>query len=99
MVVVPTADNIVIKFEKQPKEHVTKGGIVLASTAAAPEVQEQGEVVAVGSGRLMSDGTRVASEIKVGDMVIFNKFAGTKISDDEAEYLIVKENDILAIVK
>ena len=99
MVIKPTQDNIVIKLPKQEKEQVTQSGIVLTGSAMQQDLPERGIVVAVGSGRVLSNGTKLEVEIKEGDEVIFNKFAGTKISSEDEEYLIVKENDILAILK
>ena len=99
MVIRPTQDNIVIKLPKVEKEQVTQSGIVLTGAAMQQDLPERGVVVAVGSGRILSNGTKLSIEIKEGDEVIFNKFAGTKITSEEDEFLIVKENDILAVIK
>jgi len=89
----PLADRVIIK--PIVKEEVTKGGIVLPDTAK--EKPQEGEVMAVGPGKLADDGKRIAMEIKKGDKVIFAKYAGTEWKDDGEEYLILREMDILAI--
>lgn len=99
MVIVPIQDNVVIKLQKQDKEQISSSGIIITTKAPMQELQEEGLVVAVGSGRVLFNGERIKPEIKEGDKVIFNKFAGTRISASDDEFLIVKENDILAIVK
>ena len=98
MKLTPVQDNIIIKIPVVEKEQVTKSGIVITGAAAQQDLPEKGIVVAVGPGRLLSNGILVESKIEVGTEVIFSKFAGIKISDNEEEFLIVKENDILAIV-
>ena len=89
----PMADRLIVKaFER---EVVTKGGIILPDTAK--EKPQEGEVLAVGPGRLSDDGTRIPMDIKVGDTVIYTKYGGTEIKDEDGEELIVlRENDILA---
>lgn len=100
MVIVPIEDNIVIKLDKEEKEQVTNSGIVIANVNKNSNVntQDKGTVVAIGSGRLLSDGSKIESSLNVGDYVLFNKFAGTRIENDGNSYLILKENDILAIL-
>ncbi len=88
----PLADRVLIK--PLDKEEVTKGGIILPDTAK--EKPQEGEVVAVGPGRLTEDGKRVAMDLKTGDRVIYAKYAGTEIKIDDQEYLILRESDILA---
>lgn len=88
----PLGDRIVVK--PIVKEEVTKGGIVLPDTAK--EKPQEGEVVAVGSGRLTDEGKRLAPDVKVGDRVIYAKFAGTEWKSEGQEYLILRESDILA---
>ena len=95
MKIQPLADRIVVKV-LEAKE-VTKGGIVLPDTAK--EKPQEAEVVAVGKGRVSDDGKTIAPEVKVGDKVLFGKYSGTEITADGTEYLILKEEDILAIVK
>ena len=93
----PLADRVVVKALAQ--EEKTKSGIVLPDTAK--EKPQEGEVLAVGSGKVIEDGTgqRIPLEIKVGDRVIYSKYAGTEIKIDGEEYLILRESDVLAIVK
>jgi len=91
----PLADRIVIKALAQ--EERTKSGIVLPDTAK--EKPQEGEVLAVGSGKLLENGTRVPMEVKVGDRVIYSKYGGTEVKVDGQEYLILKESDVLAISK
>jgi len=88
----PLGDRVVIKTIE--REEVTKGGIVLPDTAK--EKPQDGKVVAVGPGRLGDDGKRIAMEVKVGDMIIYAKYAGTEIKIDGEELIIIRENDILA---
>ena len=76
------------------KEEVTKGGIVLPDTVK--EKPQEGEVLAVGPGRLSEDGKRIAMDVKVGDRVIYAKYGGTEIKIDDEELMILRENDILA---
>ena len=88
----PLGDRVVIK--PTPKEEVSKGGIVLPDTAK--EKPQEGKIVAVGPGKLSEDGKRIAMEVKVGDKVIYSKYAGTEIKLDEEELIILRESDILA---
>ncbi|HCP15418.1 MAG TPA: co-chaperone GroES [Peptococcaceae bacterium] len=77
-------------------EQKTAGGIVLPDTAK--EKPQQGEVLAVGSGRLLDNGTRIPMEVKVGDKVLYSKYAGTEIKIDEQDLLILMERDVHAIL-
>ena len=88
----PLGDRVVIK--PLDKEEVTKSGLVLPDTAK--EKPQEGEVMAVGPGRVDEKGTRISMEVKVGDKVVYSKYAGTEFKDGEIEYLIVRETDILA---
>ncbi|RXJ01338.1 co-chaperone GroES [Anaerobacillus alkaliphilus] len=90
----PLGDRIVI--EQVETEEKTASGIVLPDTAK--EKPQEGRVVAVGSGRVLESGERVALEVKEGDKVIFSKYAGTEVKLDGKEYLILRENDVLAIL-
>jgi chaperonin GroES len=76
------------------KEEVTKGGIILPDTVK--EKPQEGEVLAVGPGRLSDDGKRIAMEVKVGDRVIYAKYGGTEYKIDNEELVILRESDILA---
>ena len=88
----PLGDRVVIR--PTPKEEVSKGGIVLPDTAK--EKPQEGEIIAVGPGRLTEDGKRRAVEVKVGDKVIYSKYAGTEFKLDDEELVIMRESDILA---
>jgi len=88
----PLADRVIVKPIE--KEEVTKGGIVLPDTAK--EKPQEGEVMAVGPGRLSEDGKRIAIDVKVGDKVIYAKYGGTEIKIDDEELMILRESDILA---
>jgi chaperonin GroES len=88
----PLADRVVVKPIEE--EEVTKSGIVLPDTAK--EKPQQGEIVAVGPGKV-EDGKRVPLDVKVGDKVIYRKYGGTEIKLEGEEYLILTEDDILAI--
>jgi chaperonin GroES len=78
------------------QEEVTKGGLLLPDTAK--EKPQEGEVVAVGPGRVADDGKRISMEVKVGDNVVYSKYAGTEYTEDDQEYLILRESDILSKV-
>jgi chaperonin GroES len=88
----PLADRLVVKPIE--REEVTKGGIVLPDTAK--EKPQEGEVVAVGPGRLSEDGKRITMDVKVGDIVVYAKYGGTEIKIDDEELIILRESDILA---
>jgi chaperonin GroES len=77
-------------------EQKLASGIVLPDIAA--EKPQQGEVLAVGSGRVLENGTRIPMEVKVGDKVLYGKYSGAEVSVDGADYLILKESDVLAVV-
>jgi len=89
----PLGDRVLVKPIEQ--EERTKGGIVLPDTAK--EKPQMGEVIAVGTGRLLENGQRVPLEVKVGDRIIYAKYGGTEVKLDGVEYLILRESDILAI--
>jgi chaperonin GroES len=88
----PLADRLVVK--PMQKEEVTKGGIILPDTAK--EKPQEGEIVAVGPGRITDDGKRIAMDLKAGDRVIYSKYGGSEIKIDDVEYIILRESDILA---
>ena len=91
----PLGDRVVIKL--LASEEVTKSGIVIPDTAK--EKPQQGEIVAVGPGRLTEDGKRTTMEVKVGDIVLFAKYSGTELKHDGVDYMILNaERDILAIM-
>jgi chaperonin GroES len=89
----PLADRVVVKPAQA--EEKTKGGIVLPDTAK--DKPQEGEVIAVGPGRVLDNGTKVAPEIKVGDRVIYSKYSGSEIKIEGDDYLIIRESDILAV--
>lgn len=90
----PLADRVVVKVIEA--EEKTKGGIVLPDTAK--ERPQQGEVVAVGTGRRLDDGKLAALTLKVGDKVLFSKYGGIEIKVEGEEFLILREDDILGIL-
>ena len=94
MTLVPLGDRVVLK--QVEAEETTKSGIVLPGQAQ--EKPQQAEVVAVGPGGVV-EGKEVKMEVAVGDKVIYSKYSGTEVKIDGTEYIIVKQNDILAIVK
>ncbi|KUO64983.1 MAG: molecular chaperone GroES [Gracilibacter sp. BRH_c7a] len=89
----PLADRVIIKA--LPSEEKTKSGIIMPDTAK--EKPQEGEIVAVGPGRI-EKGDRIALDVKVGDKVIYSKYAGTEVKYDGQEYLILREADIQAII-
>jgi chaperonin GroES len=90
----PLGDRVVIKMMES--EETTKSGIVLPGSAK--EKPQMAEVLAVGPGGLV-DGKEVKMEVKVGDKIIYSKYAGTEVKLDDNEYIIVRQNDILAVVE
>lgn len=90
--VTPLGDRVLIK--PIPKEEMSKGGLVLPDTTK--EKPQEGEVVAVGPGRVTDEGKRVAIDLKTGDRVIYAKYAGTDIKLEDDEYLILRDTDVLA---
>ena len=92
----PLGDRVIIKpLEAEEK---TKGGIVLPDTAK--EKPQEGKVVAVGKGRILDDGSVKSLEVKISDRVLYGKYSGTEVTaKDGEEYLIMREEDILAVIK
>jgi len=88
----PLGDRVFLKVS--PSEEKTSGGILLPDTAK--EKPQVGEIVAVGSGKLSEDGTRIPLEVKVGDKVLYSKYAGTDVKLGGEEYVLLSEKDILA---
>ena len=95
MKIQPLADRIMV--EVLEAKEVTKGGIVLPDTAQ--EKPQEAKVIAVGKGKVSDEGKLIAPEVKAGDKVLFGKYSGSEITVDGNEYLILKEEDILAIIK
>lgn len=94
MKLVPLGDKVVLR--QLVAEETTKSGIVLPGQAK--EKPQQAEVIAVGPGGMV-DGKEITMQVKVGDRVIFSKYAGTEVKLDEEEFIIVKQNDIVAIIE
>lgn len=94
MTIKPLADRVVIKLVEA--EEKTRGGLIL--TASAQEKPQVAEVIAVGPGGII-DGKEIAMTVKVGDKVITSKYSGTEVKANGEEYIIVRQNDILAIVE
>ena len=90
----PVGDRLVVK--PAAKEEITRSGIVIPDTAK--EKPQEGEVIAVGSGKLLDSGDRVPMEIKVGDRVLYAKYGGTEFKLDGEDYLVMRESDVLAIL-
>ena len=91
----PLGDRVVVK--PAAKEEMTKSGIVLPDTSK--EKPQKGEVIAVGTGRLLETGQRVAIDLKAGDEILFSKYAGNEIKIDDVDYLILREMDILGVIE
>ena len=91
----PLGDRVVIK--PSAREEMTKSGIVLPDTAK--EKPQEGSIVAAGPGKILEDGTREAMDVKVGQKVLYGKYAGTEFKLDDEELLIVSQKDILAVVE
>ena len=90
----PLADRVVVKALEEAE--TMRGGLYIPDTAK--EKPQQGEVVAVGPGKLSEDGKRIEMELKVGDKVLYGKYSGTEVTVDNEQYLILRESDVLAIV-
>ena len=95
MKVKPLHDRVIVK--RIEEEEKTKGGIIIPDTAKEKPIE--GEVLAVGDGKILEDGKRAPMEVKKGDRVLFGKYAGTEIKIDGEEHIIMREDDIVAIVK
>ena len=90
----PLGDRVVLKVQKEEEQSI--GGIVIASNAK--EKPTTGEVIAFGNGRILDNGQRVEPEVKVGQSVVFDKYAGSEVKYEGEEYLVIRENDIIAVV-
>jgi chaperonin GroES len=91
----PLADRIVVKALEETEQ--MRGGLYIPDTAK--EKPQQGEVVAVGPGKMTDDGKRVPSELKTGDRVLYGKYSGTEVTVGDEQYLILRESDVLAVIK
>ena len=94
MNVKPLADRILVRRLEEPE--MKRGGIIIPDTAK--EKPQQGEVVAVGPGRMTEEGKRVALDVKKGDKILMGKYSGTEVKIDGTDYLIMREEEVLAIV-
>lgn len=92
----PLGDHVIVK--PLPKEETTKFGIILPDTVSN-ERPEQGEVVAVGPGKFTEDGKREEMSVKVGDKVMFKKYAADEVKADGVEYLVIKDSDVFAVLE
>jgi len=91
----PLGDRLLVK--PKPSEEKTKSGIVLPDSAK--EKPQEGKVIAVGEGAKDDRGKKITMEVKVGDVILYSKYSGTEVKIDGEEHLIIKESDVLAIVK
>ena len=91
----PLYDRVLVKRVEEKEQK--RGGIIIPD--AAKEKPMEGKVIAVGAGRVDKDGKRVAMEVKVGDRILFGKYAGTEIKIDDEEHLILREDEVLAVVE
>ncbi len=91
----PLQDRIIVK--RIEEEEKTKGGIIIPDTAK--EKPMEGEVIAVGSGKVLENGTKQTPEVKKGDRVLFGKYSGTEVKIDGVEHLIMREDDLLGIIE
>lgn len=92
----PLSNNLIVRAALQ--EEVTKSGIVLPASAEQDK-PEKGEVVAVGPGKLNDEGKLITMSVKVGDKIVFKKYSPDEIKIDDKEYLILNENDVVAIIE
>ncbi|MQA90080.1 MAG: co-chaperone GroES [Gemmatimonas sp.] len=90
----PLADRVVVKPLEESEQ--MRGGLYIPDTAK--EKPQQGEVVAVGPGKLSEEGRRIDPELKVGDKVLYGKYSGTEVTLDDNQYLILRESDVLAVI-
>jgi chaperonin GroES len=95
MKVRPLHDRLIV--QRLEEEGKTKGGIIIPDTAKEKPIE--GKVIAVGTGRIKKDGTKIPLEVKKGNRVLYAKYGGTEVKIDGEEYLIMKEDDILAIIE
>ena len=91
----PLADRIVVKALEETEQ--MRGGLYIPDTAK--EKPQQGEVIAVGPGKETEDGKRVTPEVKEGDRVLYGKYSGTEVTVENEQYLILRESDVLAVIK
>ena len=90
----PLHDRIVVR--RVEEKETAKGGIIIPDTAK--EKPQEGEVLAVGNGKILENGTKVALDVKVGDRILFGKYSGTEIKIDDEDVLILREDEVLAVM-
>lgn len=99
MILEPIGDNLIIELpQEESKENKTQSGILLPKKTESEARKDIAKVVAVGSGRILNDGSILKPVVKPGDMVLYNKYAGTMVSLEGKNYLLIKECDLLAIL-
>ena len=91
----PLHDRLLV--ERLEEKEVKKGGIIIPDTAK--EKPQEGKVIAVGNGKVTEEGKRVALDVKTGDKILFGKYSGSEVKLDDKEYLIMREEDVLAILE
>jgi chaperonin GroES len=91
----PLHDRVIV--QRIQEEEKTKGGIIIPDTAK--EKPQEGKVIAVGAGKILDNGTKVSLDVKVGDKILFGKYAGTEIKIEGDEYLMMREDDILGVIE
>jgi chaperonin GroES len=94
MKVRPLHDRLIVRRIEEKESR--KGGIIIPDTAK--EKPQEGEVIAVGNGKVLDNGTKVALDVKTGDKILFGKYSGTDIKIDGEEYLILREDEVLAVI-
>ena len=100
MILQPIGDNLILEIETKKKEEQTQSGLILFNSGTEQSLRgDIGTVIAVGEGRTLNNGQLLPLTVKVGSKVLYNKFAGTEIESGNKKYLILKETDILAIIK
>ena len=91
----PLADRVLVKPVEEAEQ--MRGGLYIPDTAK--EKPQQGEIIAVGPGKMTDDGKRVPNELKAGDRVLYGKYSGTEVTVGDEQYLILRESDVLAVIK
>lgn len=100
MLLQPIGDNLILQIEVKNKEEKRDSGLILLNEGTEQSLRTDiATVIAIGEGRVLNNGQVLKPTVKVGDRVLYNKFAGTEINTDGEKYLILKETDILAITK
>ena len=95
MKVRPLHDRLIIR--RIEEKETVKGGIIIPDSAK--EKPQEGEVIAVGNGKILENGTKLALDVKAGDKILFGKYSGSEVKLDDEEYLILREEDVLAIIE